>query len=339
MSYPQDPQGWQPPGAGGYPQQQPGGSYPQQPPGYEQQPGGYNPGGGYGDPYAPGYQPPYDPNAGQQPAPPISGQPGSPPPAGPMPPTGPVQQPGYGYGTQAYPTSGYPGSPAPYPGSPAPYPGSPAPFPGPPAPPPKKSKAGLIIGIVAVVVVLICVLGGLGSYFVLSGNDPKPSPTPVAQRTTESPAVPPSPTADPVLLAKFVDPELRDFARNGAAKANECTIVTTQIPAINAVTEAVRCTFAGDYQVYYAHYKTLEDRDRYTTSARKGFGSKSYTVDSDTFWANDQSVRQGSFITAAKKTDNTRFLYWDRSSSAISAEVYSTGTDSVATETFWKTIR
>jgi hypothetical protein len=344
MSYPQDPQGWQPPGSGGYPQQHPG--YPQQPGGYEQQPGGYNPGGGYGDPYAQpgGYQPSYDPTSGQPQNPPTSAPPGSVPPGsgppGPLPPTGPLQSPAYGYGPQAAPTSGYPTSGYPSTGYPAPgYPGGPVP--GAPVPPPKKSKTGLIIGIIAAAVVLICVVGGIGGIFLLRDDDPEPKPGPTAQPgpTTQTPAVPPSPTADPPLLSKFVDPELRDFARNGAARANECTVVTTTIPAINAVTEAVRCTYTGDYQVYFAHYKTLEDRDRYTTSARNGFGSKTYTVDDDSFWTDDKSVRQGSYITAYKNTDNSRFTYWDRTGAAISAEVYSTGTDPVSIETFWKSIR
>lgn len=81
------------------------------------------------------------------------------------------QQPGYGYpppGSPApqpgYPTSeqGYPPPPQAPPGYPAGYPGYaapgyPAPQPGYPlAPPPKKTRWGLIIGIVAIVLLLAC---------------------------------------------------------------------------------------------------------------------------------------------------------------------------------------
>jgi hypothetical protein len=342
MSYPQDPQGWQPPGSGGDPQQQPGGNDPQaQPPGYgdqqpgyapQQPPGGYDPGGGYGDPYAQpgGYQPTYDP-AGQpqypvsgqpqypvsgQPQYPVSGQPGSAPPT-----PGP-----YDYAQQ--PPSGYPGG---YPGAPGAPPTAP--------PPPKKSRVGLIIGVAAAAVVLLCVLGSVGGYFVLKDDDP-PKPTPTsALPPADSPPVSVSPTADPPLLAQFVDPKLRDFARNGAAKALDCSVVTKTIPANNNVSEAVKCNYTGEYVVYYATYKSLEDRDSYAESARKGFRDSSYIIDGDTFWSDVQSVRQGNYLTGSKKDTSTRFTYWDKIGVPISGEIYATTTSSTDTETFWKSIR
>jgi len=166
-----------------------------QPPPYGEQPGQpadpppYQP---------PPYQPTYEPPAGQPaypqstpPAPPVPTYPAPtyPAPTYPAPtypaPTypGPAAEPGYpgqaaepGYPSQpayppapaAYPSApGYPaqpGYPPPPPGYPG-YPGQPG-FPGAVAPPPKKSNAGKIILIIAIVLVVLC--GGLvvGGYLI-----------------------------------------------------------------------------------------------------------------------------------------------------------------------------
>jgi hypothetical protein len=128
--------------------------------------------GGYGDPYG---QPQY----GQQPqyGSPYGQQPQSGPPYGqqPQPQSGPAygQQPGYDpYGQPPQsgpPQYGQPGYGQPQYGQ---YPGAGA---YPPAPPPKKSRTGLIIGLVGGGLVLLLCLG-VGAFFVLpklAGGDDK----------------------------------------------------------------------------------------------------------------------------------------------------------------------
>ncbi|WP_412541182.1 hypothetical protein R8Z50_00745 [Longispora sp. K20-0274] len=182
-------------------------------PGAPQQPPAYGPGapGGYGppppsDPYGQPQQPsdPY----GQPPQHDPYGQPQQPPPN-----YGQPQQPSYGqpYGqpqyepTQPYagqpmsgpPMSGPPMSGPPMSGPPMQQPGWSDPQPWTQAAPPKKSKTGLIVGIIVVVFVLL--LGcGVGGYFLMNKTDKKndpvtPTPTPVA--TSASPTPSPTPSA------------------------------------------------------------------------------------------------------------------------------------------------
>ncbi|SHM27320.1 hypothetical protein [Cryptosporangium aurantiacum] len=325
MTYPQDPQGWQ-------------------------QPGGYDPNGaGYGDPYAQpgGYQPTYDPTSGQ-PQPP----PGSPPPGSPLPPGYEYQQPGYPTSGYPEPTSGYPGAPTsgyPTSGYPPGYPGAPTSgypaagygTPGygtgfPAVPPPKQSKTGLILGIVAGVVVLLVIVVSLGVWAFSSGEEPEPDPT--TSQALPSPTASPSPS-DPPLLIQFQDPDLREFARRAAAKADRCEVITTSIPAGNNAAEALKCIYGSQYQIYFLRYKTLADRDSYAQSARTGFSDDSLVVDGDTFWTDDKQARQGNFITGRSATDNGRYIYWDVPGKAVSGEIYTSGTDAATIDAFWRTVR
>jgi hypothetical protein len=148
-------------------------------------------------PYGPdqsGYQP------WQQPTAPQYGQPPSPygpPPADspysapPVPSPGPsYPPPAYQTSAPAYQTSGpaYQTSSPAYPTS---GPGYPQPgYPTPAPQPPKKSNVGLIIGLVAVILVVVCG-GGIAVVLVLNNKSkPSPSPThgPVAGATTGAPA-------------------------------------------------------------------------------------------------------------------------------------------------------
>ncbi|GAA3390844.1 hypothetical protein [Cryptosporangium minutisporangium] len=341
MTYPQDPHGWQQRGNEG------------------QQPGAYDPNGaGYGDPYAQpgGYQPAYDPTTGQphpdsgQPLPPgneyqqypTSGYPGAPTSGYPGAPTS-----GYpGAPTSGYPgapTSGYPGAPTSgYPGAPTSgYPAADYGSPGygggyPPVPPPKKSKTGLILGIVAGVVVLLVIVGSLGVWAFTDGDEPDPKPS--ESVALPSPSTSPSPS-DPPLLAQFKDPDLRNFARRAAATADRCEVITATIPAANNAAEALKCSYGAQYQVYFLRYKTLADRDSYAQSARGGFSDDSLVVDGDTFWTDDKQVRQGNFITGHSTSDQGRYVYWDVPGMAVSGEIYTTVTDAGATEVFWRKVR
>ncbi len=88
------------------------------------------------------------------------------------PPPGYPQQAGYPQGQPGYP-QGQPGYPTGQPGYPTPQPpGYPAPggYPGAPTPPPKKSKTGLIIGIV--VAALLLAGGGIAAYLLLKPKSP-----------------------------------------------------------------------------------------------------------------------------------------------------------------------
>lgn len=341
MTYPQDPQGWPP-----------------------RQPGGYDPdGAGYGDPYA---QPlPPDPN--QYPPP------GQYPNQGPYPTSGYPNAPTSGYPTSGQPTSGYPGAPTSgHPGAPtsgypaaghpaaafgapgygtpgygdptygAPTYGAPtygAPGRGgyPPVPPPKKSRAGLVLGIVAGVVVLAVIAGTIGAWALFSDSGPEPEPT-VAAPVTQSPSPSVSPT-DPAQLAQFKDPDLRQFARRAAGASDRCEVITTSIPAANNAAEALKCLYDTGQQVYFLRYKTLADRDSYAQSARTGFSDDSLVVDGDTFWTDDKQVRQGSFITGRNTSDNGRYIFWDVPGKPVSGEVYSTSSDASAAEQFWRKVR
>ena len=341
-------------------------TYPQDPQGWQQQPGGYDPnGGGYGDPYAqPGTHPPaYDPTTGQPqptsgtpPQPgslppgydpnqahyPTSGYPGTPTSGYPGAPTSgyPAGAPTSGYPTSGYPTSGYPTSG--YPGAPTSgYPAAGYQTPGyggyPPGPPPKKSRTGLILGVAIGVVVLLIIVGSLGAWALFSESDPDPTPT-------ASAAAPPSPSpslspTDPAQLAQFKDPDLREFARHAAGEADRCEVITSTIPAGNNAVEALKCIYGANYQVYFLRYKTLADRDSYSQSARTGFSDDSLVVDGDTFWTDDKQVRQGNYITGHNTSDNGRYTYWDVPGKPVSGEVYTTSTDAVATEKFWRKIR
>ncbi|WP_344654205.1 hypothetical protein [Cryptosporangium japonicum] len=331
-------------------------TYPQDPQGWQQQPGGYDPnGGGYGDPYAqPGTHPPaYDPTTGQP------AQPGPLPPGYPNAPTSgyPPGAPTSGYpgaptsGYPGAPTSGYPGAPTSgYPGVPTSgYPGAPtsgypaAGYPAggyggyPPVPPPKKSRTGLILGIVAGVVVLLVIAGSIGAWALLS-DEPEPTPTPTAAPTSQPPS-PSAPPTDPAQLAQFKDPDLREFARRAAGESDRCEVITSTIPAGNNAAEAVKCIYSTNYQVYFLRYKTLTDRDSYAQSARTGFSDDSLVVDGDTFWTDDKQVRQGNYITGHNTSDNNRYTYWDVPGKPVSGEVYATSSDAAAIEQFWRTIR
>jgi hypothetical protein len=119
----------------------------------------------YGQPPA---QPSYgQPQYGQPPAQPSYGQPQyGQPPAQPSYGQPPYGQPQYGQPPSAEPTAYPPASGAPsYPGAPPAYPGAPSAYPGAaagyPVAPPKKSRTGLIIGLVigAVVLLVLCAVG------------------------------------------------------------------------------------------------------------------------------------------------------------------------------------
>lgn len=152
---PQGPHGQ--PGGFGQPGQQGQGQPGQQGQGPQGQPGQGQPGQGQpgqGFPGQPGYgQPGGFGQPGGQPAP---GQPGAPGPGQPAP-----------YGQP--PTGGF-GQQAPYGQQPGPYGQQPAGFGGPGFPPPKQKNTGKMIGIIAVIAVVLAG-GGVGLYFLLSGND------------------------------------------------------------------------------------------------------------------------------------------------------------------------
>lgn len=120
------------------------------------------------------------------------------------PPPGYPQQPGYPQGQPGYP-QGQPGYPTAQPGYPTPQPpGYPAPggYPGAPTPPPpKKSKTGLIIGIVVGAIVL-CIGGvvGIGAlvYNMRDTTETPSGPTQAAQ---------PSPSTQAPAETTFTDPD------------------------------------------------------------------------------------------------------------------------------------
>ncbi len=133
----------------------------------------YPPGGNPGQPQPGAYPPPPGyppaPPPGYPPVPP--GQPaGSPPPGYPAAPGYPTA-PGY----PAAPPAGYPAAPG-YPPAGYPPPGYPPGYPAPgypPPAPPKKSRVGLIVGIVAAVLVVLLAAGGTAIYlFVRSVSGP-----------------------------------------------------------------------------------------------------------------------------------------------------------------------
>lgn len=328
MTYPPDPQqGWQ----GGAPQQPSG-------PGYG---GGYDPNAGYGpDPYTPqpgypgadptsgpGYVPPQQPGYGQ----PASGAPAYGQPAYGQP---GYEQPGYeqpGYGQPAYGQPAY--------GQPGGY-GAPGYLP-PGAPPPqKKGRTGLIVGIVVgVVVLLLCGVGGTFAAVALTGDDdPSPRPSTVtAGPTTGTPT--PSPSAevsDGPQLAAFADPALKDFARNGANKADSCKR-TTSTPS--DASESVQCTFDGGYSILYIRYNSESARDSYATSARGGFKGDTLIVDSDTTWTDPNGTRNGVLITGYQAKDQTRFLYWDDQDAPVSGEVFTDSKERYEVDAFWRKYR
>jgi serine/threonine protein kinase len=192
---------------------------------------------------APGY--PLPPTSGAPtsgapgyPLPPSSGPPGYPlppssgPPGYPLPPSsGP---PGY----PLPPTSGPPGYPLPPSSGPPGYPGG-------PRPPKKKSKTGLIIGLVSALLVVACCATGVWS---LSKGDPSrtgPDPAPSVDRASPPPVV----TAlEPVLISvadimSAMKPEARNYVtpsssnqalRGGLTKLELCSDPAVRGDAIGA---------------------------------------------------------------------------------------------------------
>ncbi|SDY18129.1 hypothetical protein SAMN05444365_101961 [Micromonospora pattaloongensis] len=160
------------------------------------------------EPYGQPPQPPAPPPPGEYPPPPAYTPPpapgapaGSPPPAGafPPPPPGAFPPPPPG-GFPPPPQGGFPAPDYPAPSSGAPAWGQP-PAPGMPVPPPASSKRGLKIGLIigAVVLLLLCLCGGLFVYAVANYEDDAAdsvaAPTASAS-PSESPSVSPSPSED-----------------------------------------------------------------------------------------------------------------------------------------------
>lgn len=175
QGYP-DPSGY----GAGQPQQPPGGPYPQQPP---------------GAPYP--QQPPAAPYPQQPPAAPYPQQP----PGGPYPQQPPAaypqQPPGAPYQD---PVSGMPSDPYQQPGyGPPGYPPQQPPYGGPGFPPPQQpgSKAPLIVALALVAVLLI---GGMGTVVFLTVSnegEPQAAPPSASASPSESPSPSPSPTPSP----------------------------------------------------------------------------------------------------------------------------------------------
>jgi hypothetical protein len=203
--------------------------------------------------------------------------------------------------------------------------------PGGPFSPPKR-HTGLIVGTVVVVVVLVLVALAV---WIFSGDDSPPAAIPMPPPGPSASASP----SDPPLLAMFKDAELREFARRGAATATGCEAVTASVSPTSHTVEAVKCTYASGYRVYYSRYDTVANRDLYTRSARRGFAGGIEVIDGDTFWTNDAGAKQGAYLTGYSRKGSTRFLYWDVPGKPLSGQVFATSTDASATEAFWKTIR
>ncbi|MFV2017452.1 LppU/SCO3897 family protein [Micromonospora sp. LOL_023] len=240
-----------PAGQPGYPP--PGQAFPP-PPGYPspgEYPagGGYPPpgaqpvsGGGYPDPTTP-YQSPYQPG----------GQPGFPP-----------------------PTSGGGGYPPP-PGSGGGYPPPPPPGWGPPPPgmpggqPPKKSRVGLIIGLVigAVVLLVLCGCGGLVAFAVANGE------TSTASGPVESPSVG-TPAESPDDDAESGVPPTEDGDTVGLIVVGDC--VVNDGTDSDAVLRKVACE-PGSYEVL-ARIPLTTDTERCDDPV---FGHE----DTDTTYVND----------------------------------------------------
>ncbi|NUR74028.1 MAG: hypothetical protein HOU81_24710, partial [Hamadaea sp.] len=165
---------------------------PAQPPAYGQQPG----------------QPQYNPGAAQ--VPPAYG---TPPTSG-----GPTSGSGYPAGG-AYPTSGqaYPTTGQTFPGAGYPTTG----FPGQPEQPKKKSKAGIIIGITLAVVLVLCLGGGVGAYFLLKKTD-----------QGGQGAADPKAAATAFLKAFYEDQSAADAEKTICAQARDSKTITQQIDAI-----------------------------------------------------------------------------------------------------------
>ena len=197
---------------------------------------------------------------------------------------------------------------------------------------PRRSRAGLVIGIV---VAVLLVLAAIVVWVFLSQDDSPPAATP---SPTPSPSASASPS-DPPLLAMFNDPDLREFARRGAATATGCEAVTASVAPTSHATEAVKCNFAGGYRVYFTRYQTVADRDAYATSAKRGFAGGIEVIDGNTFWTDDAGVKQGTYLTGYSRKGSTRFIYWDIQGKPLSGQVFATSTDAKAAETFWKGIR
>jgi hypothetical protein len=108
---------------------------------------------------------PYPPQPGEPPRPPGAPEPpyGQPPPAAPY--GQPVPPTGFGPGEQ-YPGQQYPGQQ--YPGQQ--YPGQQ--YPGQPVPPPKKSRVGRIIAIIAGVLALLLIVCVVAVFFIVRNNAP-----------------------------------------------------------------------------------------------------------------------------------------------------------------------
>jgi hypothetical protein len=149
-----------------------------------------------------GDQPPQQPHGQAAPPwtpPPAPGWPGAAQPGAPWP---GATQPGAGWPGPAQPGPGWPGAGWPHPGAVPPYPGAAAPYPGATAPQPPRSRAGLIVTIVAGVVVLACLGFGTASFFALRHNGDllgapsRPSAAPTDDGAAGQPTADPTSTDD-----------------------------------------------------------------------------------------------------------------------------------------------
>ncbi len=190
----------------------------------------------------------------------------------------------------------------------------------------KTSRLWLVSRIVAgalVLVLLLCV-GGFALLDKVTGGD-----NPSAVRTAAANA---STGPDGPALAAFEDPELKDFARIGANKAQKCEKYTEKI---DDAKEAKVCSFAGGNDILYVRFTSQSEKNTYRYSARTGFDGHTVKVDEDTHWANSEGEEQGVFITGVNREDDTRYLYWDSDDAPVSAQVFTDSKDEAATEKFW----
>lgn len=198
------------------------------------------------DPNQPQGQPDQPPWAQQQP--PAPGQPNQPwgqQPGGQQP---PPQQPGYGqpqqpaYGQPQQPGYGQPGSQPQFgaPGYGAPgqqYPGG---------PPPKKSRTGLIVGIVIGVLVLAGIIFGVSALMGDGDEPPTADPTTTAEQTSEE-ATSEEPTSEEPTSEEATTDEGND---NGVATANvgDCVNIDDLSGAVSEI-PTVGCDESHDGQV------------------------------------------------------------------------------------------
>jgi len=210
-------------------------------------------------------------------------------------------------------------------------------------PPPPGRRTGLVVGVLAGVLALLLLMGGLGWYFAAGSDDtdtattdptpttaePSPSASPTATGTASPSALP---TTGPGFAA-FRDPELRAFAARGVRNAARCT---AKAPASvgKGLDEAVLCEYTNAFSVLYVRYTSNSERDDYASSAKNGLSGR-IAVDKTTTWDAD-GVMKGNFIAAKDTANGTRFIYWDSFTEPVSGELLSKTTSATEAEQFWK---